>query len=83
MAKLSAGERDALPDCADAFPKQHKEPIPDRGHLLSAIRLSTQVGNVTETERDDAWTRIKAAAKRFGVEMEHKDWRELTWAWSA
>ncbi len=77
MAKLSAGERDALPDSAFASPKQRKEPIPDRGHVLAAIRLFTQVEDVTEQERDEAWKRIKAAAKRFGVDMEHEDWREL------
>src|SRR5687767_4581941 len=73
MAKLSAAERDALPDSAFAFPKQRKEPIPDRGHVLSAIRLFMQVEDVTEKERDEAWTRIKAAAKAFGIDMEHED----------
>jgi hypothetical protein len=77
MAKLSAAERDALPDSAFAFPKQRKEPIPDRGHVLAAIRLFMHVEDVTEKERDEAWKRIKAAAKRFGVDMEHEDWREL------
>ncbi len=77
MAKLSAAERDALPDSAFAFPKKRKEPIPDRGHVISAIRLFMQVEDVTEKERDEAWKRIKAAVKKFGVEMEHADWREL------
>jgi hypothetical protein len=77
MAKLSAAERDALPDSVFAFPKQRKEPIPDRGHVLAAIRLFMQVEGVTDEERDEAWERIRAAAKKFGVEMEHEDWREL------
>ena len=77
MAKLSAAERDALPDSAFAFPKQRKEPIPDKGHVISAVRLFKQVEDVTDAERDEAWMRIKAAAKKFGVEMEHEDWREL------
>ena len=77
MAKLSAAERDALPDSAFAFPKQRKEPIPDRGHAISAIRLFPQVEDVTDAERDEAWKRIQAAAKKFDVEMEHEDWREL------
>lgn len=77
MAKLSAAERDALPDSAFAFPKQRKEPIADRGHVISAIRLFRQVEDVTEKERDEAWKRIKAAAKRFGVDVEHEDWRDL------
>jgi hypothetical protein len=45
--------------------------------VLAAICLFMQVEDVTEKERDEAWKRIKAAAKRFGVDMEHEDWREL------
>jgi hypothetical protein len=32
---------------------------------------------VTDKERDQAWRRIKAAAKTFGVEIEEKSWHEL------
>jgi hypothetical protein len=32
---------------------------------------------VTNKERDEAWKRIKAAAKKFGVELHEQDWREL------
>ena len=77
MSKLSATERDALPDSAFAFPKQRKEPIPDKGHVISAIRLFMQVEDVTDEERDAAWTRIKKAAKQHEVEVEHEDWREM------
>ena len=77
MAKLSAAERDALPESAFAFPKQRKEPIADRGHVISAIRLFTQVEDVTDKERDEAWKRIKAAAKKFDVDVGHENWREL------
>jgi hypothetical protein len=77
MTKLSAAERDALPDNAFAFPRQRKEPIADRGHVISAIRLFRQVEDVTDQERDEAWKRIMAAAKRFGVEVEHDNWRDL------
>lgn len=77
MAKLTAAERDALPDSQFAFPKQRKEPIEDAGHVTSAVRLFLKVEGVTDEERDEAWTRIRAAAKRFGVEMHHEDWREL------
>jgi hypothetical protein len=54
MAKLSAAERDTLPDSALAFPKLRKEPISDRGHVLAAIRLFMQVEDVSEKERDKA-----------------------------
>ena len=77
MAKLSTEERDALPESAFAFPKQRKEPIADRGHVISAIRLFRQVEDVTDKERDEAWARIKAAAKKFGVDVEHDNWRDL------
>jgi hypothetical protein len=33
---------------------------------------------VTDAERDAAWKRILSAAKKFGVEVEEKDWRELS-----
>ena len=36
-----------------------------------------QVEDVTDAERDRAWKRIKSAAKRFDVEVEADDWREL------
>ena len=78
MSKLTAAERDALPDSAFAFPKERKEPIPDKGHVISAIHLFMKVEDVTDSERDEAWRRIKAAAKRFGVHVAHDDWREMT-----
>lgn len=77
MAKLTAAERDALPDSAFAFPEHRKEPIHDRGHVLSAIRLFPKVEGVSEAERDEAWKRIKAAAKKHKINVEHDDWREI------
>jgi len=35
------------------------------------------VKDVTNKERDEAWKRIQQAAKKFGVELQEKDWREL------
>jgi hypothetical protein len=32
---------------------------------------------VTDAERDRAWKRILAAAKRYDVEVSESDWREL------
>jgi hypothetical protein len=31
-----------------------------------------------DAERDDAWRRIKAAARKHGVEVEAGSWRDLT-----
>ncbi|MCW2670540.1 MAG: hypothetical protein JWO27_2437, partial [Frankiales bacterium] len=36
-----------------------------------------QVEGVTDAERDRAWKRILAAAKRYDVEVSASDWREL------
>ena len=36
-----------------------------------------QVEGVSDEERDGAWERIKAAAKKHGVEVHVKSWREL------
>jgi len=33
---------------------------------------------VSDSERDEAWKRIKSAAKKFGVEVKEESWRELS-----
>jgi hypothetical protein len=53
-----------------AFPKERKEPLNDAGHVRNAIARFNQVEGVSETERAAAWKRIKAAAKKYGVEVE-------------
>jgi uncharacterized protein DUF6582 len=60
-----------------AFPKQRKEPINDARHVRNAIARFDQVEGVSDSERDAAWRRIKAAAKKFGVEIREQSWREL------
>jgi len=35
------------------------------------------VEGVTDAERDTAWKHIKAAAKKFGVEVTESSWREI------
>jgi hypothetical protein len=35
------------------------------------------VEGVTDSERDEAWRRILAAARRFGVDVSESDWHEL------
>ena len=77
MSKLSSEERDKLPSREFAFPKQRKEPIEDAGHVRAAVARFNQVEGVTDAERDEAWKRIEAAAKRFDVELHERDWREL------
>jgi len=60
-----------------AFPRQRKEPLTDASHVRNAIARFDQVEGVSDTERDEAWKRIVAAAKHYNVEVSEKDWRDL------
>ncbi len=77
MSKLDAGDRDKLPNREFAFPKQRKEPLEDASHVRNAVARFDGVKDVTDAERDEAWKRIEAAAKKFGVELYERSWREL------
>ena len=70
MPKLNQQKRDEIPAKQFAFPKQEKEPLEDAVHVRNAIARFNQVKGVTDAERDAAWKRIRAAAKKFGVEMQ-------------
>lgn len=77
MSKVEQEQRDAMPEREFAFPAQRKEPLEDAAHVRNAIARFNQVKDVTDGERDAAWKRIRAAARKFGVEMDEGDWREL------
>ena len=77
MAKLDTDDRKALADRQYAFPEQRKEPIENAAHVRNAIARFAQVRDVTDAERDAAWKRITAAAKKFNVEISEASWREL------
>ena len=77
MSKLTTEQRDHLDDDKFAFPKERKEPLENASHVRNAIARFNQVKGVSDEERDAAWKRIKAAARKFGVEMKEKDWREI------
>jgi hypothetical protein len=74
---LSTAEKDKLPDSAFAFPRERKEPLVDARHVRNAIARFDQVEGVSDAERDEAWRRIKEAAKRFDVEVSESSWHEL------
>jgi hypothetical protein len=74
---LSTAEMNDLPASQFAFPKERKEPLTDARHVRNAVARFDQVEGVSNAERDRAWKRIQAAAKRFGVTIEVKSWREL------
>lgn len=77
MTDLSDKEREKLPEKEFAFPKERKEPLEDARHVQEAIARFDQVKGVTNKERDEAWKRIQKAAKKFDVELQEQDWREL------
>lgn len=77
MSELDAKDRQDLDDSKYAFPKKRKEPIEDASHVRNAIARFDQVEGVSDEERDEAWDRIKKAAKMHGVEVHEKSWREL------
>ena len=75
MAKLDADKRNELERGQFAFPKQRKEPLENASHVRNAIARFNQVEGVSDSERDEAWKHITAAAKKFGVEVKEKSWR--------
>ena len=77
MTKLDAEHRDAIDSKQFAFPKERKEPLENATHVRNAIARFNQVEGVSDAERDEAWKRIRAAAKKFGVEVNEKGWREI------
>ena len=77
MAELDSDKRDDLSRGSFAFPDQRKEPLEDASHVRNAIARFDQVKGVSDDERDEAWKRIKAAAKKFDVEVSERSWREL------
>jgi len=77
MAELKADQRNKLAKGAFAFPKERKEPLENASHVRNAIARFNQVEGVSDDERDAAWKRIKTAAKKHGVEVKEKSWREV------
>jgi hypothetical protein len=74
---LSTAEQDRLADSEFAFPKERKEPLTDARHVRNAIARFDQVEGVSDAERDQAWQRILAAAKRYDVDVSESSWRDL------
>jgi hypothetical protein len=77
MTKLSTKDRDDLDNGSFAFPQQRKEPLENASHVRNAIARFNQVKDVSDEDRDAAWKRIKSAAKKHGVEVKEKSWREI------
>ena len=77
MSELDAKDREELKDSQYAFPKERKEPLENASHVRNAIARFNQVEGVSDAERDTAWKRVLAAAKKFGVEVREKSWRDI------
>ena len=74
---LSAEDRKHIDDSNFAFPEQRKEPLENAAHVRNAIARFDQVKDVSDDDREKAFGRIKAAAKKFGVDMKETSWHQL------
>ncbi len=74
---LGTRQKNPLPAERFAFTEKRKEPITDARHVRNAVARFDQVQGVTNAERDAAWRRIRAAARKFGVEIHVRGWRSL------
>ena len=77
MSELDAKHRNDLDEDQFAFPTERKEPLNNASHVRNAIARFDQVKGVSDSEKDEAWSRIKRAAKKYGVEVHEKSWHEL------
>jgi len=77
MATLSTNRKNRMPTQTFAFPKERKEPLNDARHVRNAIARFDQVEGVSDSEREAAWRRIRAAARKYGVEVNVRGWRAL------
>ena len=75
--KLNTAVKDKLADTQYAFTKKRKEPLSNASHVRNALARFDQVKDVTDDERKEAFENIKKAAKKFGVKVNEKDWKEL------
>jgi hypothetical protein len=69
---LSSYAEHKIPSSKFAFPKERKEPLIDANHVRNAIARFDQVEGVTNAERDAAWRRIEAAARKYGIKISHR-----------
>jgi len=75
--ELSTRKRDRMSSEKFAFPKERKEPLNDASHVRNAVARFDQVQGVSDDERDAAWRRIRSAARKYGVHIETRGWRQL------
>lgn len=74
---LSTKQENRMSRQAFAFPKERKEPLNDAKHVRNAVARFDQVEGVSDAERDKAWRRIRSAARKYGVHISARGWRQL------
>lgn len=74
---LTTRQKNRMSSQTFAFPKERKEPLNDARHVRNAIARFDQVEGVSDSERDAAWRRIRAAARKYGVEVKAIGWRSM------
>ncbi len=74
---LSTAQKNRMSTGTFAFPKQRKEPLNDARHVRNAVARFDQVEGVSEADREAAWKRIRSAARKYGVEIKERGWRQL------
>ena len=77
MATVSTRRKNRMSSQTFAFPKERKEPLNDARHVRNAVARFDQVEGVSDRERESAWRRIRAAARKYGVEIKVRGWRQL------
>jgi hypothetical protein len=78
MSKLTSKQRNDIGASQFAFAEQRKEPLENATHVRNAVARFNQVQDVSDADRDAAWKRIQDAARKFGVHIEHADWRDAS-----
>jgi hypothetical protein len=51
--------------------------LENASHVRNAVAHFNQAEGVIDAERDAAWKRIRAVAKKFTVELHESEWREI------
>ena len=77
MATVSTRQKNRMSSQTFAFPKERKEPLNDARHVRNAVARFDQVEGVSDRECEAAWRRIRAAARKYGVEIKVRGWRQL------
>jgi hypothetical protein len=75
--RLSTAEKFSLPPSSFAVPRTRKEPMTDATHVRDAMARFKQVKDVTDSERDLAFSNIQRAAKHFDIQMKETDWHQF------